>query len=92
MVWLERGFFFQAEDGIRAIGVTGVQACALPICSSRASAKQFKKAGEIIRADKARHYVVPTAPGKRSKTDEKVTDMLYACYDEIGSASGRERV
>src|SRR3712207_8272120 len=27
-------FFFQAEDGIRDIGVTGVQTCALPICSS----------------------------------------------------------
>src|SRR3712207_7558469 len=26
-------FFFQAEDGIRDIGVTGVQTCALPICS-----------------------------------------------------------
>ena len=25
------GFFFQAEDGIRGIGVTGVQTCALPI-------------------------------------------------------------
>src|SRR3712207_2337898 len=25
-------FFFQAEDGIRYIGVTGVQTCALPIC------------------------------------------------------------
>src|SRR3712207_7617401 len=25
------GFFFQAEDGIRDIGVTGVQTCALPI-------------------------------------------------------------
>src|SRR3712207_7255129 len=27
-------FFFQAEDGIRDIGVTGVQTCALPICYS----------------------------------------------------------
>src|SRR5947209_11406846 len=26
-------FFFQAEDGIRDIGVTGVQTCALPIWS-----------------------------------------------------------
>src|SRR5216683_1171759 len=26
-------FFFQAEDGIRALIVTGVQTCALPICS-----------------------------------------------------------
>src|SRR3712207_8072595 len=27
-------FFFQAEDGIRDIGVTGVQTCALPIFDS----------------------------------------------------------
>src|SRR3712207_8267998 len=27
-------FFFQAEDGIRDIGVTGVQTCALPISTS----------------------------------------------------------
>src|SRR5438067_3749322 len=27
-------FFFQAEDGIRDRNVTGVQTCALPICSS----------------------------------------------------------
>src|SRR5258707_11209553 len=27
-------FFFQAEDGIRDIGVTGVQTCALPICET----------------------------------------------------------
>src|SRR3712207_9512918 len=27
--------FFQAEDGIRDIGVTGVQTCALPICLRR---------------------------------------------------------
>src|SRR5438445_13683595 len=28
-------FFFQAEDGIRDIGVTGVQTCALPISAGR---------------------------------------------------------
>src|SRR5882757_7881009 len=28
-------FFFQAEDGIRDIGVTGVQTCALPIWGGR---------------------------------------------------------
>src|SRR5215203_4060121 len=31
-------FFFQAEDGIRDIGVTGVQTCALPISMGRSSA------------------------------------------------------
>src|SRR5206468_9408375 len=29
-------FFFQAEDGIRDLIVTGVQTCALPICSGSA--------------------------------------------------------
>src|SRR3712207_2161976 len=32
-------FFFQAEDGIRDIGVTGVQTCALPISVVRATRK-----------------------------------------------------
>ncbi len=48
--------------------------------SSLASAEQFQKVGSIIRADKERKYVVPSAPGKRFGNDTKVTDMLYACY------------
>lgn len=48
--------------------------------SSLASAGQFKKAARIIRADKTRIYVVPSAPGKRFSSDTKVTDMLYSCY------------
>ena len=49
--------------------------------SSLASAEQFKKVGDIIRADKSRRYVVPSAPGKRFSGDTKVTDMLYTCYN-----------
>ncbi len=52
-----------------------------------ASAKQFKKVGEIIRGDKSRRFVVPSAPGKRNDKDEKVTDLLYQCYD--GAADGK---
>lgn len=48
--------------------------------SSLASAQQFKKVGDIIRAEKSRRYVVPSAPGKRFSADTKVTDMLYQCY------------
>ncbi len=48
--------------------------------SSLASAEQFAKVGGIIRSDKGRKYVVPSAPGKRNSKDTKVTDMLYACY------------
>ena len=49
--------------------------------SSLANAAQFKKVGEIIRADQTRRYVVPSAPGKRHINDTKVTDMLYHCYE-----------
>ena len=48
--------------------------------SSLASAEQFQKVGNIIRADQERKFVVPSAPGKRDSKDTKVTDMLYACY------------
>src|SRR5205085_9434712 len=36
-VWLLYIFFFQAEDGIRDLTVTGVQTCALPIFPTRRS-------------------------------------------------------
>lgn len=48
--------------------------------SSLATAEQFRKVGNIIRADKDRRFVVPSAPGKRFDGDIKVTDMLYDCY------------
>ena len=50
--------------------------------SSLASAEQFKKVGRIIRKDETRRYVVPSAPGKRTPDDTKVTDMLYSCYGQ----------
>ncbi|MBR4759140.1 MAG: aspartate kinase [Lachnospiraceae bacterium] len=49
--------------------------------SSLASAEQFEKVGNIIRSDKHRVFVVPSAPGKRYDGDTKVTDMLYGAYD-----------
>ncbi len=49
--------------------------------SSLASAKQFQKVAEIVKSDRERRYVVPSAPGKRHMHDTKVTDMLYECYE-----------
>ncbi len=49
--------------------------------SSLADAAQFRKVRSIVASDADRHYIVPSAPGKRSKDDVKITDMLYACYD-----------
>lgn len=55
--------------------------------SSLASAKQFKKVKDIIVSDKARRYVVPSAPGKRNDKDEKVTDLLYQCYEAASTGA-----
>ena len=51
--------------------------------SSLADAAHFKQVADIIRQDPSRRFVVPSAPGKRHKTDEKVTDMLYRCYEMV---------
>src|SRR5215217_5772910 len=65
-------FFFQAEDGIRDIGVTGVQTCALPIfaqeigldaAESRAVIESDAYA-DAVRADAnlAREYGIQGVP------------------------------
>lgn len=60
--------------------------------SSLASAKQFKKVKDIIRAEKSRRYVIPSAPGKRNDKDEKVTDLLYQCYDAAESGNAYKKI
>lgn len=49
--------------------------------SSLADATQFEKVYNIIKSDKERRFVVPSAPGKRFKDDTKVTDLLYKAYN-----------
>ena len=46
--------------------------------SSLADAHQFQKVRDIILADPARRFVVPSAPGRRHDGDDKITDLLYA--------------
>src|SRR2546429_7107864 len=41
-------FFFQAEDGIRDVAVTGVQTCALPILRIRGQSKSLKLGSRSI--------------------------------------------
>src|SRR5687768_18564601 len=75
-------FFFQAEDGIRDVAVTGVQTCALPICRAR------------IRRWTASASRPTTAVAAPQVT--KVADAPTACTSgapsKIGRASCRERV
>lgn len=49
--------------------------------SSVADANQIRKVKSIIQADPGRRYIVPSAPGKRSKDDQKITDLLYLCHE-----------
>ena len=56
--------------------------------SSLADANQIRKVADIIHADPSRLYVVPSAPGKRTASDEKVTDLLYQCYE--AASAGRD--
>ena len=58
--------------------------------SSLADAEHFRQVADIVKADPARRYVVPSAPGKRSKEDTKVTDMLYDCYEKIRARESRD--
>ena len=48
--------------------------------SSLADAGQFAKVKAILEMDPARKYVVLSAPGRRFKDDDKVTDLLYRCH------------
>src|SRR5947209_11911468 len=89
-------FFFQAEDGIRVIGVTGVQTCALPIWTSltdrsKAAAAPATVSGEShVRC----HWDSRSWEGGVEVTTREPGDLPSAVVtrEEIGRASCRERV
>ena len=60
--------------------------------SSLADAQHFSAVRDIVRADDARRIVVVSAPGKRAKGDNKVTDLLYLCYAHIKYGVDHESV
>ena len=48
--------------------------------SSLANAAQFRRVKDILLSDCERKYTVPSAPGRRFKDDDKITDLLYRCF------------
>src|SRR2546430_3043005 len=88
-------FFFQAEDGIRDLTVTGVQTCALPIfgASDVRATRNYRGAAQV-------HFVAESAildamqtvngPGTVNFQNEIVNN--WSALWEIGRASCRERV
>src|SRR5688572_32709391 len=90
-----RYFFFQAEDGIRDLTVTGVQTCALPIFEG------YRTEAKMNPPLRSRADVDAVLEGLRDGTlDVLATDHAPPHYDEkeqafddeIGRASCRERV
>src|SRR5947209_14164539 len=80
-------FFFQAEDGIRDIGVTGVQTCALPISYALDTLQErgvlFVGAGEQVYegqivAEHCRDNDLPVNPCR----EKKLTNMRASGTDK----------
>src|SRR5258707_5705057 len=72
-------FFFQAEDGIRDIGVTGVQTCALPILflyvrEARTEHPAVHHDYSLRRGWLSLLGCIPTPPGYSCK--KKITDEV----------------
>src|SRR2546430_9731605 len=86
-------FFFQAEDGIRDLTVTGVQTCALPIYEGGREQQNHPLDHGVVTLEDRVEQEPPDA-GQR----EDVLDDDDAAHDvaelgaEIGRASCRERV
>src|SRR5256886_5559851 len=86
-------FFFQAEDGIRDLTVTGVQTCALPICTRPAKRVRRRSAPNLVAPklyrDVPRNLSLLTA-GRPPRRARGRYSTPVGC--EIGRASCRERV
>lgn len=48
--------------------------------TSLANGAQIRKVKSVVEADARRRFVVVSAPGKRSRDDQKVTDLLLTCW------------
>lgn len=71
--------------GLDPIQGTGSKIVGEIVCkfggTSLADASCIRRAEAIIRSDARRRFVVPSAPGKRTPEDRKITDLLYAWFN-----------
>src|SRR6185295_8957488 len=85
-------FFFQAEDGIRDIGVTGVQTCALPISCSRAGTDAVRElaleqvrraAGEFNHLEATRHLAGRVADELAVLRRDHLRELAASRFDDL---------
>src|SRR2546427_6412396 len=93
-------FFFQAEDGIRDLTVTGVQTCALPIwCHQASRIPQVRLVGaqdpvetveirgvQLARTQAADVHAVPGRAGDRAPVRDRKSTRLNSSHSQISYA------
>src|SRR2546429_5384847 len=85
-------FFFQAEDGIRDVAVTGVQTCALPICDVPMAVNTMKKGAlDFIQKPFNEEELLNLVERMLDHAREAFAGHQQAA-SQIGRASCRERV
>src|SRR5258707_10420807 len=81
-------FFFQAEDGIRDIGVTGVQTCALPIYQIQTKFRdEFRPRFGLLRV---REFLMKDAYSFHANLESlnNIYDEFYKAYQRIFTRCG----
>src|SRR5256884_3470148 len=77
-------FFFQAEDGIRDVAVTGVQTCALPICLPTLA---VRRVGDH-EVELARPELICRQRGLIRAADDVLGLVAFALEQQVGLADG----
>src|SRR2546430_3736262 len=86
-------FFFQAEDGIRDLTVTGVQTCALPIYAYlRTLLTELGLEKEMAWVETRTGFYTDGTLYSMSNTLEFLRFPPLSLFSKIGRASCRERV
>ena len=58
--------------------------------TSLSTGERFLNAWDIVSSDPNRRFVVVSAPGKRFRSDEKITDLLMECAESQKRAAFEE--
>src|SRR2546430_11257236 len=87
-------FFFQAEDGIRDLTVTGVQTCALPISSDLRERGPLPEQEAVRYVEEVGRALAVVHTAGLLHRDIKPDNIIATDHGatEIGRASCRERV
>src|SRR3989442_12277998 len=78
--------FFQAEDGIRDADVTGVQTCALPICSANGKMRDINQEYALVNRSKNFRF---QAQYRSQSLDNQTPSIRFPGYAAFGDSTWR---